>query len=369
MDPLRHSLSTKHLRAYVRAANGTTFLLLIPLYTLSFVFATALSGTGHGLLGLLLLVLGWGAAIRFTVRLRRFDAAIDKRVATGMAVKVPDLPAVAMNSFLADSAFSTQINKTVQSHVLEADPNDWANWCIYDLFDAGDIHSSNKSEPHYYTIFQARLARTLPHVVFDSKQANGSQFKTVYAQTQRLSLEGNFDNYFDMYVPETYNIDTLSFITPEVMEELLAARAYDIELVDNKLFCFGPLTALEDLSEMRQIGLRLQAGLNDNITTYKDDRLTGQARNVDTTVFARALLKNPIFELVPVAIFVAIGLAAFVFIIATNPQRALAPVLISLGLVIVVLIPAVIQARRIALANKLAVAQFKQGSGSANKPS
>jgi hypothetical protein len=367
MDTLRHSLSTKHLRAYARAANGTTFLLLIPLYTFSFVFATALSGTGHGLAGLLLLVLGEGAAIWFTVRIRRFDAAVDKRIKAGAAIKVPNLPAVAMNSFLADSAFNTQIKTVVRSQVVEADPNDWANWCIYDVVDSGNTPRENGSGPRYYTIFQARLVRQLPHVVFDSKQANGSQFKTVYAQTQRLSLEGNFDTYFDTYVPETYNIDTLSFITPEVMEELLAARGYDIELVDNKLFCFGPLTALEDLAEFRQIGLRLQAGLNDNVKTYKDDRLAGQARNAETTVFARSLLKNPLFELIPIAMLVAIELVACIIIAAANPQRALGPILLSLGVVTVVLIPAIIQVRHIATANKRAIAQFKQGDNPAHR--
>ncbi len=168
-------------------------------------------------------------------------------------------------------------------------------WKIYDAvfdFHRRTKHGDYLSKQAYYTVYEAQLIRNVPHLIFDSKSAKRSQFKSLYLQSQRLSLEGNFDEHFDTYVPENYQVDSLSFITPEVMQALLEARMYDIELVGDKLLCYGPLMDIQAVEQFQLVCQKLTAHFNDNLNNYKDDRLGGTERSTDVTMFARSLLKS-----------------------------------------------------------------------------
>jgi hypothetical protein len=145
----------------------------------------------------------------------------------------------------------------------------------------------------YYTILELPLNRNLPHILFDSKSAKRRQFSSLYLKAQKLSVQGTFDQIFDTYVPQTYNIDSLSFVTPEVMEVLVNAKMYDIEIIDDRVLLYGPLLDEADLQPLIDRGKAIAKHLNDNIDTYRDDRLTGDARVKDVTPFARSLLQSP----------------------------------------------------------------------------
>lgn len=169
-------------------------------------------------------------------------------------------------------------------------------WKIYDA--VFDFHRHTKggsylSKQTYYTVFEAKLIRQVPHIIFDSKSAKRSQFKYLYAQSQRLTLEGNFDQSFDTYVPETYQIDSLSFVSPEVMRALLTAANYDIELVGDRLLCYAPLLDIAAIEKLQTTGLSLVAHLNDNLDNYKDDRLAHHDRSTKVSIFGRSLLRSP----------------------------------------------------------------------------
>ncbi len=146
----------------------------------------------------------------------------------------------------------------------------------------------------YYTVLEVQLIRRLPHVLFDSKATKKRQFKSLYLKTQRISVQGPFDDVFDTYVPQTYTIDTLSFISPEVMEVLVQASMYDIEIIGNKVYLYAPLLSKEEFESLLTKGNTIARELNDNIDTYRDDRLEGSERATDVTFFARALLRSPL---------------------------------------------------------------------------
>ncbi len=160
------------------------------------------------------------------------------------------------------------------------------------------------SEKHnYYLVLEVQLKRYLPHILFDSKLAKKSQFKSIYLQAQKISIQGSFDDVFTTYVPQTYHIDTLSFITPEVMEALLAVRAYDIEIINDKLLLYAPLLDKKEMETFATQGRALAAHINDNVDTYRDDRLTGVERKTIVTPFARTLLKSPFIYLLFTGLF------------------------------------------------------------------
>jgi hypothetical protein len=162
------------------------------------------------------------------------------------------------------------------------------------------------SKQAYYLVLETSLIRQLPHILFDSKSAKRNQFKSVYLKAQRISLEASFDDYFSTYTPQTYTIDTLSFISPEVMESLIEAKDYDIEILNDKLLMFAPLLDGVDRELFVLKGKALAAHINDNIDTYRDSRLSGEEKKTTVTPFARALLKSPAKQIMTVGLCAAI---------------------------------------------------------------
>jgi hypothetical protein len=169
------------------------------------------------------------------------------------------------------------------------------------------------AEQAYYTVLELPLKRTLPHILFDSRSAKKRQFRHLYLKAQRLSVQGTFDQVFDTYVPQTYNIDSLSFVTPEVMEALVDAKMYDIEIVNSRVLLYAPLLDEDDLKPLVARGEKIAKELNDNIDTYRDDRLTGKQRVTEVTPFAKTLLKSPFKSLV-FAFFSTIAMVGIIYI-------------------------------------------------------
>lgn len=159
----------------------------------------------------------------------------------------------------------------------------------------------------YYTVYEATLIRQLPHLVFDSKKAKKRQFKFIYHGSQKIGLEGNFDQHFETYSPQEYHIDTLSFITPEVMQAFIDVSPYcDIEIVGNKLLLYAPLLADYEIAAFEERGRYIASHINDNIDNYRDDRLHGDERKSDVTSFAKTLMRSYTKKLVLAIVFGAL---------------------------------------------------------------
>ncbi len=166
---------------------------------------------------------------------------------------------------------------------------DWAYCdCTYDIYRHTKYGDYKESEA-VYALMGTTLPRKLPNVMFDSLTSRRRQFKVLYDKSQLHTLEGNFDQHFATYFPKYYTVDSLSFITPDVMETLIEARNYDIEIIDNNLFIFGTVqNPRTQLPEMSQKLAKIKKELLDNILTYRDERLPyDQGRQAVTVEGAR----------------------------------------------------------------------------------
>lgn len=167
----------------------------------------------------------------------------------------------------------------------------YADWS-YDHYEQTK-NGEYKAAVIYYGVMAARLPRVMPNVFFDSKAERGRQFKAQFAANQRHSLEGDFDQYFDTYFVEGYTIDSLSFITPDVMLALEAASVYDIEIIDDQVLLYGPVyvdaTRLDDMAAKL---LAIQAQLAENARTYRDERLPA-AEGRQTVALIGMVLRRP----------------------------------------------------------------------------
>lgn len=125
---------------------------------------------------------------------------------------------------------------------------------------------------HYYSIVQIDLGRQMPHLFFDSHHTSGKQTSHLITPNQEDKLEYGFERYFSMYFPEHYRIDARSIISPEVMEKLLEAKDYDIEIYGNNLFLYSRLVKLADIPGFVARGLAIRQSIIDHSQYYRDTR-------------------------------------------------------------------------------------------------
>lgn len=241
-----------------------------------------------------------------------------ENIATSLISSARDLPARSMDSSANILSIDDELNGTDLIKVVKESSNVALYYAVFNFHRTDKYGNKYLTKQAYYTVYKARLSRILPHVLFDSKAAKGRQFKYSYLSSQRISVQGGFDEQFDTYVPDTYHIDALSFVSPEVMEVIMEARDYDIEIIGDQLLLYGPLLTNDGLRDIESKGTRIAHELNDNIDTYRDSRLPYTSSRSAVTSFGRALLKNPA-KFLPVILISGLGiLGVFYFASITS---------------------------------------------------
>lgn len=125
------------------------------------------------------------------------------------------------------------------------------------------------------------LPRRLPHMIVDAVKNNpvfGTNLPIIIKKNQGLSLEGDFDDHYRLYVPKQYERDALYVFTPDIMSLLVRAGAkYDVEIIGNQLYLYhNRKFNFMDRYSMQQV-LWLIEGLGEKIRrrvdAYRDDRV------------------------------------------------------------------------------------------------
>ena len=171
------------------------------------------------------------------------------------------------------------------------------------------------------------LDHQLPHIILDSKKnGNGSIGNGLIniSQSQRLELEGDFNDYFDLYVPNGYERDALYIFTPDVMAVFVdEACSFDAETIDDKLFIYSrvPLnlidqSILEKLFKLIDLVSKKTINQTEN---YVDERVGNRKTNVIAAEGRRLKFGLPKPIIIIVIIVAALNILSF--ILALLPKR------------------------------------------------
>lgn len=159
--------------------------------------------------------------------------------------------------------------------------------------------SGKNSRVHTFAFVRVPLSRELPHMVLDARKGNflGSNLPDTFDRSQRLQLEGDFNKYFDVYVPKQYETDALYVFTPDVMQALVDyAGALDVEIVGKELYIYRSIPL--DISSELQLKsfLGIVDVLSKEITTqtnrYADERGVLQADGTRSVAAEGTRLKS-----------------------------------------------------------------------------
>ncbi|MEV7610293.1 hypothetical protein AB0N61_12510 [Microbacterium sp. NPDC089320] len=170
-------------------------------------------------------VIGWRRARVTRYRLNRFAQA------NGMSyegkVAAPRLPGMIFSR--GNSRMSTDLVRGTTPRIVE-----FGNYQY-------TVRSGKNSTTYRWGYVAVKLDVPLPNIVLDAKGNNGfgSNLPASFQREQRLSLEGDFDEYFTLYCPEGYERDALYLFTPDIMARFIDnAAELDVEIVDDWMFLY-----------------------------------------------------------------------------------------------------------------------------------
>lgn len=197
------------------AASGSPAAAAIPLVLIALVFVGVIA----------LIVIGIRNAQATRYRLSRFAQA------NGMSyeAKVSDPPLPGMIFSLGRSRQSTDLIRGTRPRFVEFGNYQYA------------VQSGKNSTTYRWGYVAVKLDVPLPNIVLDAKGNNGfgSNLPASFDKAQRLSLEGDFDQYFTLYCPTGYERDALYLFTPDIMARFIDnAAQLDVEIVDDWLFLY-----------------------------------------------------------------------------------------------------------------------------------
>jgi len=104
--------------------------------------------------------------------------------------------------------------------------------------------SGRDSQTHYYTVFELQFNTKLPDMLLEKKgDYFGDALFGKIAGKKYLQLEGDFNKYFNLSLPEGYEIEALEVFTPDVMAALIdKAKSFSLEIINSHLFIYAHTT-------------------------------------------------------------------------------------------------------------------------------
>jgi len=136
-----------------------------------------------------------------------------------------------------------------------------------------------------WTYIAIQMDRHLPNIVVHAR-ANRRRggIPGEYTKQQVVSLEGDFNRYFTLRAPRSYETDALYIFTPDVMALLIDnVAAFDIEIVDDWVFictpAFLPLDSPATLTRLGAIVTAIRPKVQKQTARYRDDRVGSFAAN------------------------------------------------------------------------------------------
>jgi hypothetical protein len=148
--------------------------------------------------------------------------------------------------------------------------------------------SGKNRTAHNYGYIKFSIPRNVPHLLLDAKSNNlFGKLSNLPKLTkdQQLSLEGDFNNYFTLYAPNSYEADALYILTPDVMQTLLDnTKDFDVEIVDNNVFIYSnipfDLTDSQELQDVLHIVSLLSKDVTEQTDYYADERIGDRSQNI-----------------------------------------------------------------------------------------
>lgn len=123
------------------------------------------------------------------------------------------------------------------------------------------IGYGRNSHTYHRAVMSVNFATPLPSFVLRRHkllQLQGDEGESLRQNgyTQKLELEGDFDDHFRVYIRPDSQIDVLSLLAPDIMQPLMGLDKYELEMTETgvlHIYCYGYLTNKQSLMDIYKI--------------------------------------------------------------------------------------------------------------------
>ena len=139
-------------------------------------------------------------------------------------------------------------------------------------------HSQRRSQSAVtYTYLRIKLPKQLPHIIL--QRASLSSLVTFAPEGEKLRLEGEFGDRFNLFAPRDYGRDALYIFTPDLMERFIdAAKEFDCEIIGDELYFYSHkkinLARPKNLGKLFGIIDVVLQKFERQSSRYRDERIT-----------------------------------------------------------------------------------------------
>lgn len=170
------------------------------------------------------------------------------------------------------------------------------------------------------------LPRRVPHMVLIGhghvySAANVLPSTTTLAASQRLRLEGSFDNHFTLLCPKEYERDALQIFTPDLMERLMqVAKGCDVELTGDKIYIYTRMLRLDNAKAMDAL-LGAVEFMADKLLRqtgrYQDERVSHRDQGAKGAIASEGQALREAFDPWPL-VQIGLGIGSLALIVAAT---------------------------------------------------
>ena len=102
-----------------------------------------------------------------------------------------------------------------------------------------EIGSGKNRIPYSYTVFEIDYDNRIPKMFLRVDKNAWQMFKPSFVNGRRLNLEGNFDDFFDLFVENDFEIEALQIFTPDIMQKLMTDwKQFTLEFTGDKIYIY-----------------------------------------------------------------------------------------------------------------------------------
>jgi len=125
-----------------------------------------------------------------------------------------------------------------------------------------DIRQGDNNKEIVFTVCSIQYKTDLPRIFLDSRKHGlfESNFFRKQKTEEFISLEGDFDKHFALYVPRGYEVEVLEIFAPDIMARLIDnAKLFNLEFVGNRIYIysFKQITTKNDLDSLLDLAKML----------------------------------------------------------------------------------------------------------------
>ena len=138
------------------------------------------------------------------------------------------------------------------------------------------VGSGKSRHVERFSVLEISFDAILPNILLDNHHNNISEWYTIgtRANETKLSLEGDFQKYFTLYVAKEYEVEALQILTPEIMQMFMdKAGNMGVEMYKNKVYLYypGEISKKEQLLAIYGLAKEIILKLGPTFTRMKAD--------------------------------------------------------------------------------------------------